>query len=114
MREDKPITTLRTTITNQDGVVVLDGTAVVWRDPAVERGGIERGRPREGRVPSVLATSNGAGTAGATHRRNTMTVTTENQHLNGVDVATLFATLDAVKGTDEIAEVPVPRHATRG
>ncbi len=34
-REDKPITTLATTITNQDGVVVLDGTAVVWRDPAV-------------------------------------------------------------------------------
>lgn len=35
VREDKPITTLATTITNQDGVVVLDGTAVVWRDPAV-------------------------------------------------------------------------------
>ena len=34
-REDKPITTLATTITNQDGVVVLDGSAVVWRDPAV-------------------------------------------------------------------------------
>jgi acyl dehydratase len=34
-REDKPVTTLRTTITNEQGVVVLDGTAVVWRDPAV-------------------------------------------------------------------------------
>ena len=34
-RDDKPITVLATTITNQDGVVVLDGTAVVWRDPAV-------------------------------------------------------------------------------
>jgi acyl dehydratase len=34
-REDKPITTLATAITNQDGVVVLDGTAVVWRDPFV-------------------------------------------------------------------------------
>ena len=34
-REDKPITTLACAITNQDGVVVLDGTAVVWRDPAV-------------------------------------------------------------------------------
>jgi acyl dehydratase len=34
-REDKPITTLDTTVTNQDGVVVLDGSAVVWRDPAV-------------------------------------------------------------------------------
>lgn len=31
----KPVTTLATTITNQDGVVVLDGTAVVWRDPSV-------------------------------------------------------------------------------
>jgi len=35
VREDKPVTTLRTAITNQDGVVVLDGTAVVWRDPSV-------------------------------------------------------------------------------
>jgi acyl dehydratase len=34
-RDDKPITTLATTITNQAGTVVLDGTAVVWRDPAV-------------------------------------------------------------------------------
>jgi len=34
-REDKPVTTLATTITNEDGVVVLDGTAVVWRDPVV-------------------------------------------------------------------------------
>jgi len=35
-RDDKPVTTLATTVTNQDGVLVLDGTAVVWRDPAVE------------------------------------------------------------------------------
>ncbi|MEP6666875.1 MAG: MaoC family dehydratase, partial [Nocardioidaceae bacterium] len=34
--ESKPVTTLATTITNQHGEVVLDGTAVVWRDPAVE------------------------------------------------------------------------------
>ena len=34
-RQDKPVTTLATRITNQDGVVVLDGTAVVWRDPNV-------------------------------------------------------------------------------
>jgi acyl dehydratase len=33
LREDKPLTTLRTTITNQDGVVVLDGTALVWSEP---------------------------------------------------------------------------------
>jgi acyl dehydratase len=32
-REDKPISTLRTTIANQDGTVVLDGTAVVYRAP---------------------------------------------------------------------------------
>jgi acyl dehydratase len=35
LREDKPVCTLATTITNQDGVVVLDGTAVVWRDPVL-------------------------------------------------------------------------------
>jgi acyl dehydratase len=34
-RADKPICTLRTTITNQDDTVVLDGTTVVFRDPAV-------------------------------------------------------------------------------
>jgi acyl dehydratase len=34
-REDKPVTTLATSVTNQDDVVVLDGTAVVWRDPTV-------------------------------------------------------------------------------
>jgi acyl dehydratase len=33
VREDKPICTLRTTITNQDGTVVLDGTALVFQDP---------------------------------------------------------------------------------
>ncbi len=33
MRDDKPICTLRTTITNQDGTVVLDGTALVYREP---------------------------------------------------------------------------------
>ena len=32
-REDKPITKLRTTVTNQDGTVVLDGTALVWTEP---------------------------------------------------------------------------------
>jgi acyl dehydratase len=32
-REDKPITKLRTTIENQDGVVVLDGSALVWKEP---------------------------------------------------------------------------------
>lgn len=32
-RADKPITRLRTTVTNQDGVVVVDGTALVWTEP---------------------------------------------------------------------------------
>jgi acyl dehydratase len=32
-RDDKPITRLRTTITNGDGTVVLDGTALVWTEP---------------------------------------------------------------------------------
>jgi acyl dehydratase len=33
VRADKPITRLRTTITNQDGTVVLDGNALVWTEP---------------------------------------------------------------------------------
>ena len=32
-REDKPLSRLRTTITDQDGTVVLDGTALVYREP---------------------------------------------------------------------------------
>jgi acyl dehydratase len=31
-REDKPITRLQTTITRGDGVVVLEGTALVWTE----------------------------------------------------------------------------------
>ena len=38
----------------------------------------------------------------------TMTTTTERPRRNGVDVATLFATLDAVKGQTRDREVPVP------
>jgi len=38
VRDDKPVTNLSTVITNQDGVVVLEGTAVVWRDPSVADG----------------------------------------------------------------------------
>jgi len=33
IREGKPIVTLRTTFTRADGTVVLDGTALVYRDP---------------------------------------------------------------------------------
>jgi acyl dehydratase len=32
-RDDKPIATLRTTIVDQHGTVVLDGSAVVYREP---------------------------------------------------------------------------------
>ena len=38
VRDDKPVTNLATVITNQDGVVVLEGTAVVWRDPSIADG----------------------------------------------------------------------------
>jgi acyl dehydratase len=37
VRSDKPICTLATTVRTSDDVVVVDGTAVVWRDPAVAR-----------------------------------------------------------------------------
>lgn len=33
VRSDKPITRLRTTITKQDGTVVLDGSALVYTEP---------------------------------------------------------------------------------
>jgi len=33
VRDDKPISRLRTTITKGDGTVVLDGTALVYREP---------------------------------------------------------------------------------
>ena len=33
VRDDKPISKLKTTITNQDGVVVLDGWALVYTEP---------------------------------------------------------------------------------
>jgi acyl dehydratase len=33
VRKDKPITRLRTTVVNADGVTVLDGDAVVWTEP---------------------------------------------------------------------------------
>ena len=36
VRADKPVTTLATTVRTGEGVLVVDGTAVVWRDPVVE------------------------------------------------------------------------------
>lgn len=44
-RADKPVTTLATSITNQDDVLVLDGTAVVWRDPVVSAATTHAGPP---------------------------------------------------------------------
>lgn len=35
VRPDKPIVTLRTTITNQEGTVVLDGQATVYQEPLI-------------------------------------------------------------------------------
>jgi acyl dehydratase len=35
-RDNKPLTKLRTTVTNQDGKVVLDGSALVWTEPLRE------------------------------------------------------------------------------
>jgi acyl dehydratase len=32
VRDDKPLTRLRTTVTNQEGTVVLDGSALVWTE----------------------------------------------------------------------------------
>ena len=43
IRDDKPICTLRTTITNQDGTVVLDGTALVYQEPLGDRSGVTAG-----------------------------------------------------------------------
>jgi acyl dehydratase len=33
VRDDKPLTRLRTTVSNQEGTVVLDGAALVWTEP---------------------------------------------------------------------------------
>jgi acyl dehydratase len=60
-RDDKPVTTLATTVTNQDGVVVLSGTAVVWRDPVVAAAG-ESGEDADPGVRVINHTD--AGSAG--------------------------------------------------
>ena len=54
IRADKPVTTLRTAITNQDQVVVLDGTAVVWRDPVVATATRPAPSPGSPRAPHQL------------------------------------------------------------
>ncbi len=54
-RDDKPVTRLATRITNQRGTTVLDGTAVVWRDPAVARAAGSSPRPTTDATPEVPA-----------------------------------------------------------
>lgn len=49
VRADKPVTTLATRITNQDGAVVVDGSAVVWRDPSIATA--VAGKERQGAAP---------------------------------------------------------------
>lgn len=58
VRDDKPICTLRTTITNQDGTVVLDGTALVHTEPLATAASDGTGRP-----PRAM----GSGSTAASH-----------------------------------------------
>lgn len=64
-RADKPVTTLATRVTNQTGVTVLDGTAVVWRDPLVAAATSDLPHHQE-----TDTSPDGAGTAGTTKRGN--------------------------------------------
>lgn len=41
VRSDKPITRLRTTITNQDQTVVVDGSALVYTEPLAWNGRLQ-------------------------------------------------------------------------
>jgi acyl dehydratase len=50
VRADKPVTTLRTSVTDQHGRLVLDGTAVVWRDPVVAAAAGKSAGKAEGRT----------------------------------------------------------------
>ncbi|MFP3907224.1 MAG: MaoC family dehydratase [Acidimicrobiales bacterium] len=52
-RSDKPITTLRTTITDQDGTLVLDGRALVWTEP-LDWVDTARTRRGPGRTPGLV------------------------------------------------------------
>jgi acyl dehydratase len=57
VRSDKPVTTLATEVTNQSGITVLDGTAVVWRDPVVAAAsGAPHHHHQEGAGPSDATT----------------------------------------------------------
>jgi acyl dehydratase len=62
-RDDKPVTELATRVIDQDGTTVLDGTAVVWRDPVVASAAARTGRP------SFLPAPTPAGPSGGTDPR---------------------------------------------
>jgi len=53
VRSDKPVTTLATQVTNQAGITVLDGTAVVWRDPVVAANGAQHHQQIDAGVAGV-------------------------------------------------------------
>ena len=60
-------------------------------------GALREARPRK---PNFRASITSPRRATGTNHGGTMTITAESPNRNGVDTATLFATLDAVKGAD--------------
>ena len=54
VRNDKPIVTLRTTVSDQDGRIVLDGRAVTWCEP-LPGGGDARPSPATDAHPAPVA-----------------------------------------------------------
>jgi acyl dehydratase len=56
VRSDKPVTTLATEVTTQSGITVLDGTAVVWRDPVVAAASGATHHHQESAGPSGVTT----------------------------------------------------------
>ena len=102
-------------ITNQDGVVVLDGTAVVWRDPASWP---TRSR-REGRGKASFLASSTSTQPVPEHRHHTtggstMSITTESHRRNGVDIADAVRHPRRRQGPERDREVPVPGHQHLG
>ena len=55
-RPDEPVTTPASDVTTQPGVPVLDGTAVVWRDPVVAAANGAPHHHQEGAGPSGVTT----------------------------------------------------------
>jgi acyl dehydratase len=60
LRDDKPIVTLRTSVTDQDGRIVLDGRAVTWQEPLREpHDAGDDDRPASSRSRCATMTSGG-------------------------------------------------------